>query len=68
MTDTFDLGTDVLADFIADELVISAVSFVEMKESVGEHGAMLRLLGETYRDIYQETIDATGIDPELVAT
>lgn len=62
MMDTFDIGTDDLLPLVADEL--AHVSFVRASSSEQDNpGSLLHALAQTYRDVYQETVEATGIDP-----
>lgn len=52
-----------MEDLILDTLVASAARRIQHQLAAGEDEALLAALRLCHRDIYQETVDATGIDP-----
>lgn len=62
LTGAQDLGTDLI-EYTADELAWLRATCAKHAEKRGLDGAMLHLLASAYRDVYGETVSATGIDP-----
>lgn len=60
---TQDLGADLI-EYTADELAWLRSVCAQAAEESGKDGVMLHLLADCYRDIYDETRRATGIDPQ----